>query len=70
MNNQGWKCPNCNKCLAPWMPECNCYKLPNTSVSTGTVTSPYVNELICPLCNQKYPNSPFYLHTCHSERAL
>ena len=21
----GWQCPRCGKCLAPWMPECNCH---------------------------------------------
>ena len=23
---EGWVCPKCGKVLAPWVPECDCYK--------------------------------------------
>lgn len=29
---EGWICPKCSRVLAPWMPECSCYKeTPQTS---------------------------------------
>lgn len=31
--NEGWKCPSCGKCNAPWVASCDCYA---TNTTGGT----------------------------------
>jgi len=40
--NEGWVCPKCGKVLAPWMPECDCYK---NQQATTIDNSPYKWQL-------------------------
>ena len=46
--NHGWICPRCGRGVAPWMPECSCYREPQaySNSSSGTYPQLWSNEQI------------------------
>lgn len=36
---EGWICPKCGKVLAPWMPECSCFKETRRISNAGSAPS-------------------------------
>jgi len=62
MDKQGWKCGQCHRTMAPWIPFCDC----SGKVTIGSSSETSNIKLKCNYCGELYPAAPFYAHVCGS----
>lgn len=44
----GWRCPSCGTCYAPWVPECDCESRAKITYDGGSI------DLEIPVCDRCY----------------